>query len=403
MRQLFRRARMWRKRELERQYDVVIIGGGAHGLATAYYLAGQGVKRIAVLEMSYIGSGGSGRNTAIVRGNYRTPEGVPFYAESVRMYERLGEELDYNLLFSQQGHLTLAHTDAAVTGLRIRAEVNQLMGVDSRVIWPEEIARLVPGLDVSAHPRYPILAALYHPPGGIIRHDAVVWGYARGADRRGVAIHPFTRVTGIRRDGNRITGVATTRGDIQTDTVVNCTAGYCSTVAQMVEIDLPITSHPLQALVTEPLKPFLHKIIVSASLHVYVSQTDRGELVIGAEVEPYASYNVRSTLPFLESAAQHTLELFPSLARVRVLRQWAGVCDMTPDFSPIIGPVPERPGFFLDVGWGTWGFKAAPIAGLMTARCVATGKVPQLVQPFALERFYEDRLVGEKAAAAVSH
>ena len=403
MRQLFRRAPMWRKRELERQYDVVIIGGGAHGLATAYYLAGQGVKRIAVLEMSYIGSGGSGRNTAIVRGNYRTPEGVPFYAESVRMYERLGEELDYNLLFSQQGHLTLAHTDAAVTGLRIRAEVNQLMGVDSRVIWPEEIAHLVPGLDVSAHPRYPILAALYHPPGGIIRHDAVVWGYARGADRRGVAIHPFTRVTGIRRDGTRITGVATTRGDIQTDTVVNCTAGYCSTVAQMVEIDLPITSHPLQALVTEPLKPFLHKIIVSASLHVYISQTDRGELVIGAEVEPYASYNVRSTLPFLESAAQHTLELFPSLARVRVLRQWAGVCDMTPDFSPIIGPVPERPGFFLDVGWGTWGFKAAPIAGLMTARCVATGEVPELVRPFALERFYEDRLVGEKAAAAVSH
>jgi sarcosine oxidase subunit beta len=277
------------------------------------------------------------------------------------------------------------------------------MGVDSRVIWPEEIARLVPGLDVSAHPRYPILAALYHPPGGIIRHDAVVWGYARGADRRGVSIHPFTQVTGIRLDHGRIAGVLTTRGEIRTGTVVNCTAGYCSTVAQMVGVDLPIASHPLHALVTEPLKPFLHKIIVSATLHVYVSQTDRGELVIGAEVDPYASYSVRSTLPFLESAAQHTLELFPSLARVRVLRQWAGVCDMTPDFSPIIGPVVERPGFYLDVGWGTWGFKAAPIAGLMTAECVATGVVPALVRPFGLERFYEDRLVGEKAAAAVSH
>lgn len=403
MRQLFRRAPMWRKHDLGSAYDVVIVGGGVHGLATAYYLAGKGVKRIAVLEAQYIGSGGSGRNTAIIRGNYRTPEGVPFYARSVQMYERLGQELDYNLLFSQQGHLTLAHTDSAVTGLWIRAEVNQLLGVDSRVIWPAEIARLVPGLDVGAHPRYPILAALYHPPGGIIRHDAVVWAYARGADRRGVQIHPFTRVTGIRRDGRRIAAVTTTRGEIRTDTVINCTAGWCSTIASMVGVDLPVTSHPLQALVTEPLKPFLHKIIVSATLHVYVSQTDRGELVIGAEVDPYASYSTRSTLPFLESAAQHTLELFPSLARVRVLRQWAGVCDMTPDFSPIIGPVPERPGFFLDVGWGTWGFKAAPIAGLMTAECVATGVVPSMVRPFGLERFYEDRLVGEKAAAAVSH
>ncbi|MGH7535136.1 MAG: NAD(P)/FAD-dependent oxidoreductase, partial [Gemmatimonadales bacterium] len=244
---------------------------------------------------------------------------------------------------------------------------------------------------------------LYHPPGGIIRHDAVVWAYARGADRLGVAIHPSTQVTAIRRDGGRISGVSTTRGEIRTGTVINCTAGYCSTVAQMVGVDLPITTHPLQALVTEPLKPFLHKIIVSATLHVYVSQTDRGELVIGAEVDPYASYCTRSTLPFLESAAQHTLELFPSLAPVRVLRQWTGVCDMTPDFSPIIGPVAERPGFFLDVGWGTWGFKAAPVAGWMTAECVATGQVPDLVRPFGLERFYEDRLVGEKAAAAVSH
>ncbi|MGH7535440.1 MAG: FAD-dependent oxidoreductase, partial [Gemmatimonadales bacterium] len=204
MRQLFRRTPMWRRRDLESQYEAVIIGGGVHGLATAYYLARLGLKRIAVLEMSYIGSGGSGRNTAIIRANYRTPEGVPFYARSVAMYQRLGEELDYNLLFSQQGHLTLAHTDAAVTGLRIRAEVNQLLGVDSRVIWPEEIARLVPGLDLSSHPRYPILAALFHPPGGIIRHDAVVWGYARAADRLGVSIHPFSQVTGIRLERNHV-------------------------------------------------------------------------------------------------------------------------------------------------------------------------------------------------------
>jgi sarcosine oxidase subunit beta len=394
---------MWRRRELAPSYDVVIIGGGAHGLATAYYLARQGVRNVAVLEMSYIGSGGSGRNTAIIRANYRTPEGVPFYARSLDLYERLGQELNYNLLFSQHGHLTLAHSDSAVTGLRVRAEVNQLLGIDSRLIWPDEIARLVPGLDVSSHPRYPIQAALFHPRGGIIRHDAVVWGYARGADRQGVALHPLTEVTGIRHHRGRITGVVTTRGEIRTGTVVNCTAGYCSTIARMVDVDLPITSHPLQALVTEPLKPFLNKIIVSATLHVYVSQSDRGELVIGAEVDPYASYSTRSTLPFLESAAQHILELFPALARTRVMRQWAGVCDMTPDYSPIIGPVPGRPGFYLDVGWGTWGFKAAPVAGLMTAECIATGRTPELIRPFGLERFYEDRLVGEKAAAAVSH
>ena len=394
---------MWRHPELKRSYDVIIIGGGVHGLATAYELAKRGIRRVAVLEKSYLGSGASGRNTTIIRANYRTPEGVAFYKESLRLYQGLSHELDYNLLFSPQGHLTLAHSDRAVNVITERAAVNRLLGVDSRVIEPPEIARLCPELDLSQEVPFPIQAALYHPPGAVIRHDAVVWGYARGADRLGVHIHPFTRVTAIRREGRGIASVVTTRGEIRTEVVVNCTAGYCSTVARMVDVDLPITTHPLHALVTEPLKPFLHKIIVSATLHVYVSQTDRGELVIGAEVDPYASYSTRSTLPFLKSAAQHTLELFPSLARVRVLRQWAGVCDMTPDFSPIIGPVPERPGFFLDVGWGTWGFKAAPVAGLMTAQCVATGEVPSLVRPFALDRFYEDRLVGEKAAAAVSH
>jgi len=277
------------------------------------------------------------------------------------------------------------------------------MGVDSRLIWPEEIARLVPGLDLSAHPRYPILAALYHPPGGIIRHDAVVWGYARAADRLGVAIHPFTQVTAIRREGSRIVGVVTMRGDIATDVVVNCTAGYCSTVARMVDLDLPITTHPLHALVTEPLKPFLHKIIVSATLHVYVSQTDRGELVIGAEIDPYTSYSSRSTLQFLESSARHVLELFPSFKEVRVLRQWAGICDMTPDYSPIIGEVPQVKGFVLDVGWGTYGFKAGPVSGKMVAELIATRSTPKLIEPFGLERFMTDTLVGEKAAAAVSH
>ncbi|HEY8476283.1 MAG TPA: FAD-dependent oxidoreductase, partial [Chloroflexota bacterium] len=237
----------------------------------------------------------------------------------------------------------------------------------------------------------------------IIRHDAVVWGYARGADRLGVHLHPFTEVTGIRLSNGSVEAVETTRGTVRVPIVVNATAGYCSLVAKMVGLELPVVTHPLQAFVTEPLRPFLKAVIVSAQLHVYVNQTDRGELVIGAEIDPYASYSTRSTLPFLEAAATHAVELFPSLKTVRVLRQWAGLCDMTPDYSPIIGPVDGIKGFILDVGWGTYGFKAGPIAGKLVAELIATGKVPELMKPFLLDRFYNDTLVGEKAAAAVSH
>jgi sarcosine oxidase subunit beta len=306
-------------------------------------------------------------------------------------------------MFSQQGHLTLAHNDRGVTTLRERAETNKLLGVNSRLIDGAEITRLVPGLDVSDQAHQPILAGLYHPPGGIIRHDAVVWGYARGVDRQGIEIHPFTEVTAIRTANGRVQGVTTNRGEIATRTVVNATAGWCSTIGHMAGVELPIVTHPLQALVTERLKPFLHTVIVSATLHVYVNQTDRGEVVIGEEIDPYASYSMRSTLGFLENAAAHTLELFPCLARVKVLRQWAGLCDMPPDFAPIIGPVDELEGFILDVGWGTYGFKAGPAAGLRVAELIATGKTPAVLRPFALSRFADLQPLGEKAAAAVSH
>jgi sarcosine oxidase subunit beta len=403
-------ARMWRTHELKPSYDVVVIGAGVHGLATAYYLAKQGVTNVAVVDRGYVGGGASGRNTAIIRSNYRTAEGVAFYDESVKLYEGLASELDYNIMFSQQGHLTIAHSGRGVQTLRERAETNQLLGVNSRLIGPEEIGRLVPQINLSRTAPHPIMAALYHPPGGIIRHDAVVWAYARGADRLGVEIHPQTEVTAINTVASngagsrrKVQSVATSRGEIRTPVVVNCTAGWCSTIAAMAGVRLPIVTHPLHALVTEPLKPFLHVVIVSATLHVYVNQTDRGELVIGEEIEPASSYSMRSTLRFLENAAEHTLELFPCLSQVKVLRQWAGICDMTPDFSPIIGDVEDVEGFILDVGWGTYGFKAGPVAGKRTAELIATGRTPDVIKPFALSRFHRRELIGEKAAAAVSH
>jgi sarcosine oxidase subunit beta len=396
--------RMWRTHEVKPAYDVVIVGAGVHGLAIAYYLGkNHGITNVALLDKGYLGGGASGRNTAIIRSNYRTPQGVAFYDESVKLYERLALELDYNVMFSQQGHLTLAHTERGVTTLRERAETNKLLGVDSRLVDPRELAEMVPGLDLSERPHQRILAGLYHPPGGIIRHDAVVWGYARGVDRMGIEIHPQTEVTAIRRENGGITGVATTRGDIATRLVVNATAGWCSTIAHMAGVELPIVTYPLQALVTERLKPWLHHVIVSATLHVYVNQTDRGEVVIGEEIDPYSSYSTCSTLRFLENASAHTLQLFPCLSRVKVLRQWAGLCDMPPDFAPIIGPVDDVEGFILDVGWGTYGFKAGPAAGYRVAELIATGRVPDVIRPFALSRFANLEPLGEKGAAAVSH
>jgi sarcosine oxidase subunit beta len=401
--QLFRMQRMWRSHELKRAYDIAIIGAGVHGLGIAYYLASRhGVRNIAVFERGYLGCGNSGRNTAIIRSNYRTPEGIPFYEESVRLYKTLSGELEWNLLFSQCGHLTLAHTDSAIAGLRVRAENNQVLGVDSRVIYPDEIRELVAAMDMSDRPRLPVLAALYHPPGGIIRHDAVVWGYARACDRLGVEVHPYTEVTGVRVSGAKAQSLLTNRGEISAGVVVNATAGWASMSAKLAGVSLPIVSYPLQACVTEPLKPFLDKVIVSASLHVYVNQTDKGELVIGAEIDPYQSYSLKGTLPTLEQMASYTLELFPQLSGLRVLRQWAGICDMTPDYAPIIGVSREVDNYFLDVGWGTYGFKAAPAAAKNLAQLIATGKTPKIIEAFSPARFYGGKLIGEKAAAAVS-
>jgi sarcosine oxidase subunit beta len=405
--------RAWRDHELKNRYDVVIIGAGVHGLAAAYYLAANhGITDVAVLDKGYLGGGGSGRNTAIVRSNYLTPEGVAFYDRSLSLYNSMAQDLNINVMFSERGHLTLAHTDAALRTMRWRAEVNKLQGIDSQVIGPDRISDLVPSLDVGTDTRYPILGALYHPPGGTIRHDTVNWGYARGADAHGVQIHQKTAVLDIlveggsgpngKGPGGRVTGVRTNRGDIGADVVLNCTAGWASIISDMAGVSLPITTHPLQAAVTEPVKTFLPAVVVSGSLHVYVSQTDRGELVFGASVDPFATYSMRGSLDFTEELAAHVLELMPGISRMRLLRQWAGLCDMTPDYSPVMGFTPVE-GFLCDVGWGTYGFKAGPVSGEQMAECIATSGIPKLLEPFSLDRFSAGDLVGEKGAAAVGH
>jgi sarcosine oxidase subunit beta len=401
---IFRKRRMWRRQQdLKSSYDVVIVGGGSHGLATAHYLRDHGIKDVAILEKRYIGSGAAGRNTTILRSNYKTPEGAKFYDQSVKLYEGLSQDLNFNLLFSQCGHLTLAHADRAMFVMANRAEVNRLQGIDSRLIYPDEIAKLAPAMQVhNPNATYPIMGALYHPPGGIIRHDAVVWGLARSADAGGAEIHQNTEVLGMERSNGKVTKVKTNRGTINAGQVLNCTAGWSTLISDMAGVAMPITTHILQACVTEPMKPLLDVVIVSSQMHVYMSQTDRGEFLMGAEIEPWTTYRMNGTLNFLQDVCRHAMELFPQLERARLLRSWAGLCDLSPDYSPILGKT-EVDNFHVSAGWGTYGFKAAPIVGKTLAELVATGKQPELIQPFALERFYEDKLVSELAAAAVSH
>ena len=397
--QLFKKNRMWEKRPLKDRYQVVIIGGGVHGVSTAYYLTKLGIKDIAVLDKGYLGGGASARTTAIIRANYITAEGIPFFNESLKLYEGLAKELNFNILFNQMGRLDLGHTDAAVYGLRMRTEFNRLLGVDSRMVGPKEVKDLVPPIDLREGKPFPILGALYHPPYGVVRHDAVVWGFARGANNGGVELHPFTEVTGIDRTNGHVSGVETSRGFVQADTVLSTTAGWSSTIAAMVDLKLPLTTHPLEVMVTEPLKPFLHKTISSANLHAYVYQTDRGEVVIGGGVDPYQSYSQRSSLRPIEELAAHTLEMFPCMGQVKVLRQWSGLCDMSPEYAPIMGPVQGLDGVVLSCGWGSWGFKAAPAAGKSIAQLISTGETPDLIKPFGLSRFHTGRLVNERAAA----
>lgn len=399
MLKLFRREAYLRFAALEPSYDVVIIGGGGHGLATAYYLASRfGVRNVAVLERAYLGSGGTGRNTTVLRANYKTPDTIRFYQRSFEMYATLAQDLDFNMLRSRRGLFWLAHSEAQLRNQRERALQNQHFGVDTVYLEPAEIKALCPVLDLTGGGKRPVLGAAYHPPGSIIRHDAVAWGYAIAAQRLGVSIHQGVDVRGIAIANGRCVGVETSRGPIRAGTVVSAVGGYVTQVTDMAGIRLPIVTHPLQAFVTESCDPVLDRIVASADLHIYVSQSSRGEVLIGAEIDPYSSYSTRSTFPFLASCSARALDLFPFLARLRILRQWTGLCDMTPDYSPLMG-LTEVPNFVISSGWGTWGFKAIPAAGIQMAELIATGKVPALIAPFALDRFRRDRAVPERASA----
>ncbi len=399
MLKLFRRHQYLRQDTLGHSYDVVIIGGGGHGLATAYYLARNfGIRNVAILERSYIGSGGTGRNTTVLRANYKTPDTIRFYQRSFEMYATLAQDLDYNMLRSERGLLWLAHSDPQIRNQRERALQNQQFGVDTVYLDARQVHDVCPELDMSGGGKRPILGAAYHAPGATIRHDAVAWGYAIEAQRLGVSIHQGVEVTGLRIDRGRCVGVETNGGFVAAGQVLSAVGGYVTQITNMAGFRIPIVTHPLQAFVTESYKPVLDRIVASADLHIYVSQSSRGEVLIGAEIDPYSSYSTRSTFPFLASCSSRAIDLFPFLAKLRILRQWTGLCDMTPDYSPLMG-VTEVDRLLLSSGWGTWGFKAIPASGISMAELIATGKVPPLIAPFALDRFRRDLAVPERASA----
>lgn len=396
---LFRRRTLLRQRELKPRYDVVIVGGGVNGLSLAHNLAAHnGIRDVAVLERSYIGSGASGRNTQVVRANYNTPETVPLYKASLGIWRTLSQELDFNLQFSTQGELDLCHTKDALEVERDKSLLNAAYGVETAILTPDEVLRRCPLVDLSAGGELPVVGASYHPPGSFARHDSVVWGYAVAAQRLGVEVLEGVEVVGVDVRDGVCRGVRTDRGPVEADVVVSAVAGSSSLLASMAGVRMPISTHPLQAFVTEPYRHAIDGLISSMDLYVYISQTPRGELLVGAEIVRYNTYSTRSTYDFLAEAAKRSIQILPFMARARAMRQWAGLCDMTPDSSPILGESEVR-GFHLMAGMGTWGFKGAPVFGRGMAEAIATGRMPPLLEPFSPTRFRLDRMVPDAASA----
>jgi sarcosine oxidase subunit beta len=393
----------WRSPVPKPRYDAVIVGGGGHGLATAYYLAKvHGMRNIAVVEKGWIGGGNTGRNTTIVRSNYLWTEASLLYEKSLKLWETLSQELNFNVMFSQRGVYNLGHTLQDMRDIERRVSANRLNGIDAEIVGPEQIASAIPFINTSRTARYPILGASLQRRAGVARHDAVAWGFARAADACGVDIIQQCEVVGIRQNGGQVRGVETTRGFIESEKIGVVVAGHASVLARMAEISLPIESHPLQAFVSEPLKPVLDTVVMSNAVHGYISQSDKGELVIGAGIDSYNGYGQRGSFPTIEHAMQAIVELFPVFSRVRMLRLWGGIVDVSPDACPIISKTPVQ-GLYFNCGWGTGGFKATPGSGWVFAHTIANDQAHALNAPFDLQRFSSGALIDEHGAAAVAH
>ncbi|MFT3797239.1 sarcosine oxidase subunit beta family protein [Microbacterium sp.] len=394
---------LWDDPEPKRAYDAVIVGGGGHGLATAYYLAkNHGVTNIAVLEKGWLAGGNMARNTTIIRSNYLWDESIGMYEFALKLWESLPAELEYDFLFSQRGVMNVAHTLQEVRESQRRVNANVLAGVDGEWLTPEQVKELCPIINLSDDLRYPVLGATYQPRAGIAKHDHVAWAFARKCNDMGVDIIQNCEVTGFAKSGNRVVAVETTRGKIRTETVGLCAAGHSSVVAERAGFTLPVQSYPLQALVSELLEPVQPTVVMSNHIHVYVSQAHKGELVMGAGVDAYNGYGQRGGFHVVEDQLAAAVELFPIFARAHLLRTWGGIVDITPDASPIVDRSPVD-GIFVNCGWGTGGFKATPAAGYTFAHTIATGDPHELSTPFSLERFVSGHLIDEHGAAAVAH
>ncbi len=394
----------WRSPKLQSEYEAVIVGGGGHGLGAAYYLAREhGMRRIAVLEKGWIGGGNTGRNTTIIRSNYLYDESAALYDHALKLWEDLSRVLNYNVMFSPRGVMMLAHTVHDVQSFKRHVHANRANGVDNEWLTPEQAREFCPPLNISTEIRYPVLGAALQRRGGTARHDAVAWGYARAADALGVDIIQNCEVTGIRQDATgAVSGLATTRGNVSTRKVGVSAAGHTSVIMDMAGVRLPLESYPLQALVSEPVKPVFPCVVMSNTIHAYISQSDKGELVIGAGTDAYTSYTQRGGLHVNTHTLEAICELFPQFRRMRMLRNWGGIVDVTPDRSPIIART-AVPGLYVNCGWGTGGFKATPGAAHLFAWTIARDEPHPINAPFNIERFSDGRLIDEAAAAAVAH
>ncbi|MCS5593106.1 MAG: sarcosine oxidase subunit beta family protein [Porticoccaceae bacterium] len=395
--------KVWRNPTPKKDYDVIIVGGGGHGLATAYYLAKvHGITNVAVVEKGYLGGGNTARNTTIIRSNYLWDEAAQLYELSLKLWEGLSQELNYNVMFSQRGVLNLGHNLQDMRDIERRVNANRLNGIDGEVVTPRRIKEIAPLINISPDSRYPILGASWQPRGGTARHDAVAWGYARGADALGVDMIQQTEVIGIRRKGGAVVGVETSNGFIGARKVACVAAGSSGVVAAMAGLRLPVESRPLQALVSEPIKPCLDTVVMSNAVHGYISQSDKGDLVIGAGVDSYNGYGQRGSLHVIEHTVQAICELFPAFSRVRMNRQWGGIVDTCPDACPIISKTSVE-GLYFNCGWGTGGFKATPGSGYVFADTVANDRPHPLAKAFNLDRFNTGALIDEHGAAGVAH